>query len=159
MLTVLTGECAISRSVYSRKALSASSWVAAIVMVADSPSGPCIRAPTSPDPGEAFQPGGTATVTSGASASDTVAVTMAAGLAGGAQVTASTGAGTWVVGRIPGGRWSLSVLGVPMLERALVAVIDAATGNPSLVRTHAADATAVTTAVATVVVRQSFISP
>jgi hypothetical protein len=84
---------------------------------------------------------------------------MAAGLAGGAQVTASTGTGTWVVGRTPGGPWSLSVLGAAMVERALVAVIDTATGNPSLVHTHAADAIAVTTAIATVIVRQSFISP
>jgi hypothetical protein len=98
---------------------------------------------------------------SGASGSATAAVTMTTGLAGGPQVTASTGTGTWVVGRIPGGPWSLSVLGAarPGRDGGLVTADDAATGNPSLVRTHAAEATTVANAIATEVVRQSFISP
>jgi hypothetical protein len=86
---------------------------------------------------------------------------MTAGLAGGVHVTASTATGTWVVGRIPGAPWSLSVLGVarPGRDGEFVAADDAATGNPSLVRTHPAEAIAVANAIATVVVRQSFISP
>jgi hypothetical protein len=89
-------------------------------------------------------------------------VIIVAGLAGGSQVVAPTGTGTWVVGRTPGGSWSSLAVGVAVLGRAdVVAGVEdgSATGRPSLLRTHPDATTAVTNVIATVVDRQSFISP
>src|SRR5882762_8809487 len=139
MLTLLTGDCDITRSVYSRKAAAGSSPDGAIVTVADMPSGPSMRAPTSPDPGDEFQPGGRATVILGAVGSETAAVITVPGLAGAAHVTASTGTGTWIVGTTPGGAWSLAEDGgaAPGSGFALASRAEAATGTPSLLRTQA----------------------
>jgi hypothetical protein len=89
---------------------------------------------------------------------------MIAGFAGGAQVTASTGTGTWMVGSTPGGAWSLPLVGEELLvgDDGLIeldGVDDAAIGTPSLVRTQAAATPAATNVIATEVNRQSFISP
>jgi hypothetical protein len=83
------------------------------------------------------------------------------GLAGAAQVTASTGTGTWIVGTTPGGAWSLAEDGdaAPGSGFALASSDDAATGTPSLLRTQPDATPAVTNTSATPVHRPSFISP
>jgi hypothetical protein len=97
----------------------------------------------------------------GAPGSAVAAVIITPDRLGIGQVMAPTGIGTCMVGAIPGGPWSLSVVGVAVLGREadVLGAEESAIGTPSLVRTHA-DATATAThVIAMVVVRQSFISP
>src|SRR4051794_25132185 len=73
-----------------------------MVTVANMPSGPCNRRPTSPEPGNCDQPSGTATVTVGAAGSDTCATADTAGSTGSGQPTVAAGTGLRVVVTMPG---------------------------------------------------------
>src|SRR4029077_16526734 len=81
-LTLLTADSAIRSSAYFLNAAAGSSWVAAIVTVADIPSGPAILPPISPEPADIDQPSGTPTVIFGASGSLTWAAIRTPGLIG-----------------------------------------------------------------------------
>jgi hypothetical protein len=87
---------------------------------------------------------------------------MMADLFGVGQVIAPAGTGTCMVGRMPGGPWSLSVVGVAVLGREdddVGGPDESAIGTPSRVRTHADATPTATHVIAMVVDRQSFISP
>src|SRR5690349_19362668 len=103
--------------------------------VADIPSGPANRAPTSPDPPCIDHPSGTATVRTGAAGSPTLATRPIVGRCSGPQVTAPAGAGALpVVGSTPkSGCCDALPAGPPgWLASAVPVAAPAATGVPSL---------------------------
>src|SRR3954470_7825586 len=139
-LTLLTADTAITLSAYSVNASAGSSFVCAIVTVANMPSGPCSRRPTSPEPGSCDQPSGTATVTVGAAGSDTCATADTDGSTGCGQPTAAAGAGLRVVVTMPGAAGpasSVDFVGFCGRSAVVVAAFSLRTATPSSVRTQA----------------------
>src|SRR5215207_8065504 len=140
-LTLLTADSAIKSSAYCRNAAAGSNWVGAIVIVACMPAGPSSRPPTSPAPADIDHLSGTPTVMRGACGSSICAVIRTLGMIVWEHATVFGGTGARVVGTTPnedslccGGR-AVADGGVELIPPGRPS---AATGTPSLVRTHAA---------------------
>ena len=135
---MLTADTAITWSAYSVNASAGSSFVWVMVTVANMPSGPSMRRPTSPELGFTVQPSGTATVIVGAAGSDTCATADTAGLTGCEQLTVSAGTGVREVVTMPGAAGPASSVervgcGLALVD---VATLSLRIATPSSVRTH-----------------------
>src|SRR5258705_1835273 len=117
-VTLLTAASSIRSSAYFLNAATGSSWVGAIVTVADIPSGPVSWPPISPEPADIDQPSGTPTVILGACGALTSAAIRTPGLIGCEQATAFGGTGARLVGTTPNADWSDSCVGCAVADGA-----------------------------------------
>src|SRR5258705_2910975 len=115
---LVTAASFIRSSAYFLNAAAGSSWVGAMMTVADIPSGPASWPPISPEPADIDQPSGTPTVILGAAGSSTRAVIRTPGLIGCEQAMVFGGTGALLVGTTPNIDRSDSFVGSVLAHRA-----------------------------------------